>query len=153
VAQELYNIDSARFEKQRKRMEELAAKGLCFLCSEQTVSISENSIEYSNSMWHVKKNDFPNDGAVLQLLIFTKDHLNSPTQLTSEGWVMLGDAVNWVVSNYGIPGGTFFMRFGDGKYNSSTIAHLHAHIIVGIAQNENDPEQEGLKIRVGTKRK
>ena len=42
------------------------------------------------------------------------------------------------------------MRFGDDERNSSSVKHLHAHMIVGEKKSDNT---ESIKVTLGYKKK
>jgi galactose-1-phosphate uridylyltransferase len=66
--------------------------------------------------------------------------------LPSEAVVDLFTLIKQAVEEYEFPGGSFFMRFGEGKYNGSSVRHLHAQLLMGDA---DDPQHQSVKVKLG----
>jgi len=73
----------------------------------------------------------------------TNQHLSDSTQLSEQAWAELRELQVWLVNEYEIENGTLMMRTGDMSKTGSTVAHLHAHFIVG-----SDPDKPVIT-RVG----
>lgn len=155
MSKSLYFLDAARSEDQRRKMLDLESRGVCVMCLPfiKKESIKQNPVLYENEGWLVSKNDYPYEGSRFHFLISAKRHIELPTELYMKEWAMLGKAINWVERAFKIKGASLVMRFGDGKFTQSSIQHLHAHIIVGVARDKNDPNAESIKVSIGTKGK
>ena len=82
------------------------------------------------------------------IFVYKPAHVISPTQITKDSRAELFELIDWAITAYDISGGSFFMRFGKGNYNGSSVEHLHAQLIVGVEKSE---QTEGLKVKLGYK--
>lgn len=148
MSNKLLDVENARVPKQKKQMEEILQKGICPFCPEHFKDNHEAPVFFENSYWFITKNDYPYDGAKTHLLIIHKAHIESLSELSMSSMISFHSALQWVNSNFDLPGGTLLMRFGDMSYTGATIAHLHAHIVTGEKKRENT---ESLKAKIGYK--
>ncbi len=140
------NLNHARNALQMQRMKEAQEKGICCFCREFFEEYHTAPISYENEHWLVTRNDFPYEGATEHFLLVAKRHVFTPQALSPLEWKCLQDALN-TVSRL-VPGGAFLMRFGETSYTGGTMAHLHAHVIVGSSGEKGD---EHLTAIVGYK--
>ena len=87
-------------------------------------------LEGTNAHWYVCDNAFPRDTLETQLLMWPHRHVRNPWDLSQEEWLALFDVLRWVESEYHLPGGMLFARFGDNRWSEGTVPHLHFHIWV-----------------------
>lgn len=152
--QALQDISNTREVKQREIMEELAQTGECFLCPSVIERISTKYAGVSTlpihqgTFWFIKKNDFPYEGTVLHLLIVPKRHLTRVEELTSDEFLELQEMITWVNTTNNVKGASLFMRYGDTSYTGATLAHIHFHIIHGVAKSTTT---EVIKPKLGYK--
>jgi ATP adenylyltransferase len=144
----LLYLGHARTEEQRQHMSELAAEGICPFCDEHLEREHREPIEARGTWWSVTKNDHPYKGARLHYLLIYRSHATTLAELPLEAFTELGAHLQWLEQTHDLPGGTFFMRFGDMPHTGATIAHLHAHVVVGASAGEST---EKLKVSVGYK--
>jgi ATP adenylyltransferase len=143
--------NEARTDEQKKLMAQIEADGVCPFCSGYFVQYHPKPILKETDNWFVTTNMSPYEGTTMHFLFVYKPmHTNSPTDVTPEASAELFALVSEVITQYNIPGGGFFMRFGEGGYNGSSVEHLHAHLIVGQQKSE---DAEGLRVKLGYKKK
>ena len=145
----IFNFKHVREAAQQKQMEELEAAGICPLCPEHITEHHREPIEQDSDWWMVTKNDYPYDGAEVHYLFIYKSHTANPADLSPEAWADLGQQIKTLQERLNIPGGAFFMRFGDTDYNGSSISHLHAHIISGTS---HDNANGRIDVKLGYKK-
>jgi len=91
-------------------------------------------ILWLGTYWLVTENFAPYKGTRYQFLIPHREHIEHVTQISPEAWAELQVALNWICEEYKIPGGSFFMRFGDLDYNGASVRHLHAQALTGASK-------------------
>lgn len=148
----LYFPDCARSNEQRQKMVELEADGICLFCEPHIRDSKrrKNPILHKNFGWKVTANDYPYEGAMIHLMLIANRHVERPSELSGDEWQELQSALSWIEETYSLRGGSLVMRFGDGALTQSSIAHLHAHLIVGVPRDPDDQEAKSLKVSIGT---
>ncbi len=143
--------NEARTEEQKKLMAQIEADGVCPFCAEHFVKYHPKPIIKETDYWFVTENMSPYEGTDHHFLfVYKPKHTNQITDTKPEEQAELFTLINQIITEYNIPGGSFFMRFGEGGYNGSSVEHLHCHLIMG--QKKSD-ETEGLKVKLGHKTK
>lgn len=143
--------DEARTKEQRELMAKIEADGVCPFCAEHFVKYHPNPILKETDTWFVTTNMSPYEGTDHHFLfIYKPKHTNALTDVSSTENAELLSLVSEIITEHNIAGGSFFMRFGEGGYNGSSVEHLHAHLIVGQKKSETT---EGLKVKLGYKEK
>ncbi|MBA3550647.1 hypothetical protein H0W32_00360 [Patescibacteria group bacterium] len=112
---------------------------VCPFCPEQLALYHKNPIITENDTWLLTKNMYPYKGAKHHFLLIHKKHISSPEELSADAKKDLFDIILWTNRELKIPGGTFFMRYGDTRYTGASVAHLHAQLV------SSDPTQEGYE--------
>ncbi|MCA9367364.1 HIT domain-containing protein [Candidatus Kaiserbacteria bacterium] len=146
---DLFNFNHVREPAQREQMEKLQAAGICLLCPEHITTYHREPIEQDSDWWMVTKNDFPYKGTKVHYLFVYKPHTANVANITPEAWADLGAQITLLQKRLQIPGGAFFMRFGDTDYNGSSITHLHAHVISGVPHDEAGDK---IEVKLGYKK-
>ena len=150
----LQDISNTREVKQREIMEELAQTGECFLCQNVIERIAKKYPGvatlpiHEGNRWFVKHNDFPYEGAKLHVLIVPKKHTEKLEDLSVEDFTELMEMVAWVNKQFEVKGASLFIRYGNMSYTGGTLAHMHFHIMHGVAKHE---ECEPIKVKLGYK--
>lgn len=139
------NLDNARFDDQRKVMEEIKAVGECPFCADGMTKYHKNPIIKETSHWLAKQNDYPYDGTKVHLLLISKDHTEKLADLTPEMGADLVLMLQWAEEYFAIESGAFALRFGDIRYNGASVKHLHVHLVVG---DVHDPNHEKIKFKM-----
>ena len=151
MTQPIQNIDNAREEEQRQIMEELAQTGECFLCEK---TIDRITAKYPGiatlpihrgDHWFVKHNDFPY-GTRVHLIIAPFRHVMRIEDLEPAEFAELQKMVIWVNDQFGLPGGSLFVRYGDMSYTGATLSHLHFHILSGVAERKGETQPVRAKL-------
>ncbi len=146
----LMHIRNARVPEQRAQMEDIKRRGICPFCRENFEADHKAPILFENHHWLLTKNDYPYEGTRLHLLLVHKKHVEDLAGMTQASLAALSPVLKWAKKRFRIRGGTFLMRFGDMRYNGATIAHLHAHIVVGVKEGKNTQD---IKKKLGYARK
>ena len=145
-------VDVAEFhnEEQHRVMEQIAKDGVCPFCLTHLAKYHREPILWENRDWLVTNNDYPYDGTGLHLLIICKHHIEKIVDLDATAWTTFGQTTKWIIRRFRLKGGSLLMRFGEMRYNGSSVQHLHAHIIVGKKKGR---DTESLKVKVGYRKK
>ncbi len=147
----MLNHDNARTEEQRELMAQIAADGVCPFCKEYFTTYHPKPILKETDYWFVTENMSPYEGTTTHLIfVYKPTHITNLKDLESEAEHDLFVLVRWATDTYAIQGGSFFMRFGDTRYNGSSVEHLHAHLLTGIAEGDTT---EGIKVKLALKEK
>lgn len=144
------NMANVRELEQEKQMVWLQKHNICPFCRKYFEAHHKAPILWEKKFWLVTMNDYPYEGSVNHFLIVHRMHKTSLSDISKKAAEELGEALHWIEKKYKLPGGTFAMRFGDIHYTGATIAHLHAHVIVGIKQSKNG---EKIKFKAGFQKK
>ncbi len=112
---------------------------VCPFCPDQLAAFHKNPILYENNTWLITKNMYPYKNTKHHFLLIHKIHISTPAEMTDSAKKDLFDLILWANTEFKIPGGTFFMRFGDTKYTGASVSHLHAQLV------SSDPTQEGYE--------
>lgn len=148
--QKLMHIGHARVDRQAKQMEEIASLGVCPFCRENFEDHHAAPILWESKYWLVTHNDYPYEGADIHLLVVSQTHIETVSEISFRAAMDLARVFRWISNHFKIPGGSFLMRFGDMEYTGGTVAHLHAHLVVGGRKSD---DAESLKAKVGYKHK
>lgn len=145
------NHGEARTTEQKELMAKIESDGVCPFCEAHFRKYHPKPIIKETGFWFFTENMSPYEGTKHHyIFIYKPAHIRFPSELASEARVELFDLIDWAIKEYNMPGGSFFMRFGKGGYNGSSVEHLHAHLIVGEQESE---ETEGLKVKLAYKNK
>ena len=96
--------------------------------------------------WTLTDNMYPYKGAKHHLLFIHKKHITRIDEIGKDAWLEFHSLLAYIVKERSIPGGTFFMRFGDTRYTGASVAHLHAQL---VSSNPDDEAYGPLLARVG----
>jgi len=141
----------ARTEEQKKLMDQIEQDGVCPFCSAHFKQYHPKPIIKETEYWFVTTNMSPYEGTVHHFLfVYKPSHIISPANMNSEASAELFALIGEQVTANNMPGGAFFMRFGEGGYSGSSVEHLHAQLIIGEKRGE---DTEGLKVKLGYKKK
>jgi len=135
----LYCFGNARTADQLAEMRRLDAAGICLFCPDELARHARQRILYRTRHWTVTPNEFPYPGTSLHLLLVPDQHAGDLLELSEEVrrdfWEALGTvAREHRLTHYGLG-----VRNGDCRYTGATIAHVHAHVLVGDADTADAP--------------
>ncbi len=143
------NHENARTAEQKALMEKIETDGVCPFCKEHFTAYHPKPILRETDFWFVTENMSPYEGTSRHMLfVYKPEHITTPAALAAGAAEDLLSLVAWTAQEYDIAGGSFFMRFGDMAWNGSSVAHLHAQLIVG---KKKDAEAEALRVKLGWK--
>lgn len=146
-----FDHNNARTIEQKELMKKIEDDGVCSFCREHFEAYHPNPILKENNSWLLTTNMSPYVGTTHHFFfVYTKEHKIKPSDMTREESADLFELISWVTTEHNIPGGSFFMRFGEAGWNGSSVEHLHAHLIVGEKESE---DTEGLRVKLGYKKK
>jgi ATP adenylyltransferase len=135
----LYCFENARTGEQLAEMRRLDAEGVCLFCPEGLARHARQQILFQTRHWTVTPNEFPYRGTSLHLLLVPDQHaadlLELATEVRQDFWLALGAVADkHQLSHYGLG-----VRNGDCRFTGATIAHVHAHVLVGDTQAQDAP--------------
>ncbi|HUZ38600.1 MAG TPA: HIT domain-containing protein [Streptosporangiaceae bacterium] len=127
----LYCFGNARTADQLAEMRRLDAAGICLFCPDALARHARQRILFRTRHWAVTPNEYPYQGTSLHLLLVPDQHaaglLDLAEDVRQDFWVALDTvAREHQLSHYGLG-----VRNGDCRYTGATIAHVHAHVLVG----------------------
>jgi diadenosine tetraphosphate (Ap4A) HIT family hydrolase len=150
TAKKKYNLNTARYAKQREQMVELEKRGVCAFCREDMENEMREPIELETEHWVVKKNDYPYERTKLHLLVIPKKHVKTLSELGGPARKDFLDTVEKVEKKWKLTSYSIGIRSGDMRYNGGSVEHLHAHIVVG---DTDDPEHEPVRFKMSARPK
>ncbi|MFA5132187.1 MAG: HIT domain-containing protein [Candidatus Paceibacterota bacterium] len=154
MEEKLINMNNAREENQRLRMQMSQENKVCIFCEKGLKEIHKLPILHQNKTFLVTDNAFPYSGTNHHVLIIPKKHISNVEEIDIDSWVDLKEMIDWVVEERKIPGASLFLRFGDSRFTCSSLSHLHFQIIVGNSSQEEQKEnREVLSVPLGWKKK
>ena len=150
----MLNIYNVRSEDQRARMVKADKENLCPFCPDGLKKIHMLPIEKKVGNFFATKTAFPYEGTEHHYLIISKKHITKPTQLNSTDWQDIGKVFKWIIGKAKMTGGSMFLRFGDIKKNGSSVQHFHIQVLSGnSSENDSEDMREGIKVKLGYKKK
>lgn len=143
------NHSEARTEEQRALMAKIEADGVCPFCKEHFATYHPKPILRETEYWFVTENMSPYEGSSLHLIfVYKPAHISKPKDISPEAAQDLLRLTAEITEEHDIEGGSFFMRFGDPRWNGGSVEHLHAHLLVGTSKSEDG---EKIKVSLGWK--
>lgn len=143
------NYTHARTDEQKEVMEQIKKDGVCPFCWDHFETYHPKPLEEKTDWWIVTENISPYEGAVLHLLFVYKKHVITPSKIDPRGWADLQTVISTALKRHNKEFGSFFMRFGEMSATGSSVAHLHAHVLVGKKYDESNGEK--IKVKLGYK--
>jgi diadenosine tetraphosphate (Ap4A) HIT family hydrolase len=128
-------------------MAKIAADGVCPFCAEYFRKYHPKPIVKETDFWFVTENISPYIGTKYHFIfVYKPKHITKPSEFVPGTAEDLFTLVNQLVEENQIPGGSFFMRFGDTRYNGSSVEHLHGQLIMG---DVDAPGHEKVRVKLG----
>jgi ATP adenylyltransferase len=127
----LYCTDNYRTEEQLAEMRRLEAAGICLFCPQALREHGRQRIAFETRHWAVTPNEFPYVGTRLHLLVVPHQHVTDMTDLDDEALADFWTALRTVRQHYGLGHYGLGVRNGTCAFTGATIAHVHAHVLVG----------------------
>nr|AIA17766.1 Scavenger mRNA decapping enzyme C-term binding [uncultured bacterium] len=129
-------------------MRQIQEEGVCPFCPEELALRDPTPLIWQGEHWVIKPNRWKYEHTKLHLLVIAKTHVEKLREVTPEMWEELGRALIWIEVEHEIRSGALAMRFGEIDYNGATVAHLHAHVIVG---DHDAPDFETVRFKVAAR--
>lgn len=112
-------------------MRRLEAAGICLFCPASLRSHARQRVICETRHWTVTPNAFPYSGTGLHLLVVPHQHVNDMLDLDDEALADFWTALRQVRERYGLDHYGLGVRNGNCSFTGATIAHVHAHVLVG----------------------
>lgn len=128
-------------------MQKIIDDGVCPFCAEHFKAYHPKPILKETGYWFLSENMSPYAGTKHHfILVYKPTHITRIEELPRDAAADLLELTQWASKEYGFPGGSVFMRFGEGRYNGSSVAHLHAQLLQGDC---DAPGHEHVKVKLG----
>jgi ATP adenylyltransferase len=127
----LYCTDNYRTGDQLAEMLRLEAAGICLFCPESLRSHARQDVLFETRHWAVTPNAFPYRGTKLHLLVVPQRHVNDMLDLDEEALADFWTALKRIRERYSLDHYGLGVRNGNCSFTGATIAHVHAHVLVG----------------------
>lgn len=127
----LYCTDNYRTAEQLAEMQRLEAAGVCLFCPQALREHARQRVIIETRHWAVTPNAFPYPGTRLHLLVVPSQHV---TDMLDLGDVALADfwaVLRLIREQFGLGHYGLGVRNGNCSFTGATIAHVHAHVLVG----------------------
>lgn len=125
----IVNTRFAKSESYLRVLEEIKGKGKCPFCP-KNFHYHKKPILKTIGNWFITENSWPYHGTKHHFLIIGTQHIEHITGLKGADIKEIFSLATWATETFHIKGGALTMRFGDTDYTGSSVAHLHAHLIV-----------------------
>jgi ATP adenylyltransferase len=131
-----YCLENYRTAEQLAAMRELEAQGVCLFCPDGLSRQARQQILFQTRHWTVTPNEFPYPGTALHLLLVPQQHaadlLDLDENVRQDFWTALAQVRSRCeLGYYGLG-----VRNGDCRFTGATIRHVHAHVLVGEADQD-----------------
>ncbi len=141
------NHDNVRTPEQQALMEKIEKDGVCPFCKEHFETYHPKPLLKETPFWYVTENMSPYEGTKHHFIfVYRPEHVSSLSDVTPEAAADLFKLITDMTTEYAIPGGSFFMRFGDTRYTGSSVEHLHAHLLMGDA---DAADHQPVRVKLG----
>jgi ATP adenylyltransferase len=141
------NLENARTKEQVELMQKIIADGVCPFCAEHFKKYHPKPILKETDFWFFTENMSPYAGTKYHFIfVYKPAHISKTSELPPEALVDLHALMDAAITEYNIPGGSFFMRFGDHTYTGGSVEHLHAHLLQG---DKDAPGHEAVRVKLG----
>lgn len=141
-------LENARKDGQLKVMQKIAKNQECPFCLKNIKKYHKHPIIKSRVYWIVTKNQWPYDNTFLHLLLIFKKHATKLSELDSMAGYEFFELLKWIGQKYKIRGGVTAMRFGNPKFSSSTVNHLHIHLIIPKISDKDHKKYVPVKFKI-----
>jgi diadenosine tetraphosphate (Ap4A) HIT family hydrolase len=124
-------MSNYRTTEQLDEMRRLEAAGICLFCPENLEGHARQRTLWRTAHWTVTPNEFPYTGARLHLLVVPHEHVNDMLDLGDDSLSDFWNALKMIRERFELTHYGLGARNGNCIYTGATIAHVHAHILVG----------------------
>jgi diadenosine tetraphosphate (Ap4A) HIT family hydrolase len=119
-------------------MERLEAAGICLFCPSGLRASHRQRMLLETSHWTVTPNEYPYRGTSFHALLVPHKHVSDMLDLDAESQQDFWNALAAVRERYGLTYYGLGVRNGDCRFTGGTIAHVHAHVMVGDATSADE---------------
>jgi diadenosine tetraphosphate (Ap4A) HIT family hydrolase len=141
---------NSRSGEQAAVMEQIVADGICPFCLDSDGHLPkgyhQKPILKEGRFWLLTENQWGYKNARIKLLAILKVHVERLADLDPEAAKELIELGQWAEKEFQLRGGALCMRFGETKYSSATVLHLHAHI---ISPDVDAPDYQPVRFKIG----
>jgi ATP adenylyltransferase len=127
----LYCTDNYRTDEQLAEMRRLEAAGICLFCPAALREHARQQVILETRHWSVTPNAFPYGGTMLHLLVVPHQHVNDMLDLDDESLGDFWNVLRMIRSQFSLGHYGLGVRNGNCSFTGATIAHVHAHVLVG----------------------
>ena len=127
----LYCTDNYRTEEQLAEMRRLEAAGTCLFCPAELRKHPRQQVIFETEHWAVTPNEFPYRGTRLHLLVVPHQHVNDMVDLGDDALADFWTALRLIRERFDLDHYGLGVRNGNCDFTGATIAHVHAHVLVG----------------------
>jgi ATP adenylyltransferase len=127
----LYCTDNYRTDEQLAEMRRLEAAGICLFCPASLREHARQDVILETRHWAVTPNAFPYQGTRLHLLVVPRQHVNDMLDLDDEALADFWTALRLIRERFDLDHYGLGVRNGNCSFTGATIAHVHAHVLVG----------------------
>jgi diadenosine tetraphosphate (Ap4A) HIT family hydrolase len=139
------NLNNARFDEQRRVMEDIKNNKECPFCPENLSKYHKEEILRKGAHWILTRNQWPYKYTDPHLLAIATYHAEKISDLRDGSFDELQDHIVWAEREFKIITGGLAMRFGDMSRNGATVNHLHMHLIV---PSIDKPEDQKINFKI-----
>lgn len=140
--------NAARTPEYESAIKKIKEDGVCPFCAEHLKKYHKNPILEDGKYWLVTKNMYPYKSTKNHILFIYKEHIVSMSEIAPEGMLELLSFSKKLIKENNINIGSFLLRFGSGR-NSSTVAHIHAHLVQSDPSDPEYDDTKGIVTRIG----
>jgi len=127
----LYCLENHRTAEQLAEMRRLESAGRCLFCPAGMPAYVRRTVLFETSWWKVIPNKFPYRGTALHLLLIPHAHATDLLDLEPPARQDFWDVLAGLRERYGLRQYGLGIRNGDCRFTGATVAHVHAHVLVG----------------------
>ncbi len=127
----LYCMSNYRTAEQLAEMERLEAAGICLFCPAGLRVHTRQRAGWETRHWMVLHNEFPYPGTAIHLLVVPHKHVTDMLDLDDESLGEFWDVLKTIRDRFGLGHYGLGVRNGNCGFTGATIAHVHAHVLVG----------------------
>lgn len=143
------DLSNARVDDQRAAMERIQERGECPFCPENLAKEHKQPIITRGDHWLVTPSQWPYKNTRVHLLFIALQHFERLCDMPPEAKVELFELIDSVEREQNLVGMSIGIRSGDTDVTKATVRHIHAHLIVPNITDENNPDYEKVKFKMG----
>jgi len=150
-------VNVAHARNQKRVYQKIQKDRVCPFCVDFSKKKKDGELQYHTkpilihgSHWAVTENFDPYKGTKYHFMFVHRKHITSFSELSPAALIELTKIVKGLEKELLLPAGVFLLRFGDTNYTGGSVAHLHAHFLLGGKKTKKT--QEPLFVFAGYKK-